>query len=596
MTTSREERNRAAVALMIAATAGYSLVPLVIAMAGGAESPFLLNAGLTLGLCIGYLPAVWHGYAELVRDRRVRAAIARRIPSWPILFMVVNNFEFAFFAWSAKYVDIAVTAILFETWPVLLIALTLWLYRNDDRYRRGGFSMWLLVGVGFAGFAFVVLSQSGTALSAQSGGSGALAAGVGLAVLASGVTSLSAFGFKWGTDLAADIGTRTTRRGWSPELFGAIVASLAANTVVIPANLLAGHALGEEMAAATFAIAVATGTVCHGGATLCWRNANLITSNLGVNAIGYATPVLSLAWLFVFSQAAVARIDYLVIGMIGIVTANLLINFEAEIQMGFKALLIALWGCGAFVHLRDETLAALPSGSWLWPGDTYLGSLALAATVFTLMLSFRIARLVARAQREDNTMFLLFQNVDALAERGVIDTAARERILEIDGSHAADELKSAYEGAKRCFDRARESGPNGDDRHRLGEAEAQLNSVVHSQRHGIEVGELFALIVFSGITVLLGLLGRPHNVDGWAGFLFEGFIAAFCGVVVFLMVNVWDVHRDRASEVLERRRGGRYGVALRDARNRRFEQVTSVAIGLGIVAGYTSLLWHKWLN
>ena len=111
------------------------------------------------------------------------------------------------------------------------------------------------------------------------------------------------------------------------------------------------------------------------------------------------------------------------------------------------------------------------------------------------------------------------------------------------------------------------------------------------------MGELFALIVFSAITVLLGLLGRPGNLEGWTGFLFEGFIAAFCGVVVFLMVNVWDVHRDRANEVLgETRKGGATASRCGTPKNRRFEQMTSVAIGLAIVASYTSLLWQKWLN
>ena len=153
--------------------------------------------------------------------------------------------------------------------------------------------------------------------------------------------------------------------------------------------------------------------------------------------------------------------------MAGIVTANLLINFEAEIQMGFKALLIALWVCGSFVTLRDEALETVAGQGWLWPGDTYLGSLALAATVFTLMLSFRHrAARGARSQREDNTMFALFQNVDALAERGR-DGKRRARAgssRDRRGAHAADELKRARtRGAKSCFDRAREENPNDEE-------------------------------------------------------------------------------------------------------------------------------------
>lgn len=581
---------------MIVATTGYSLVPLAIALGGGADAPFLLNAGLTLGLCLGYVPFVLAAYPSLLLDRRVRAAVRSRVLSLPVAMMVVNNFEFALFAWSARLVDISVTAILFETWPVLLIVLTMWLYRGDRRYRAADASLWLLLAVGFAGFAFVVLSQQALPGGVASTG-WSLAAGIGLAVLASAVTSLSAFGFRWGTDLAEALQRAGVRPpgSHSLELFGAILASLLANVVVVPANIVIGIALGEPMTPFVFAAAVGAGVVCHAGATLCWRNANLLTDNLGVNAIGYATPVLSLAWLFVFAQADVARVDYLVIGATGIIAANLLINFEAEIQLGFKTLLISLWACGSFVCLRDELLAYLPV-DWLWPGELHLGALALSATIFTLMLSFRMARLAARAQREDNAFFTLFQRVDVLVRAGVLPDRTREHVLAIDGSHAADELEAAYEGAKTCFATGVDAAAAPDVRDRLAEAEAGLNAVVHSHRHGIEVGELFALIVFSGITVMLGLLGRPAGLAGWPALLFEVFAGCFCAVVVFLMANVWDLHVDRSASLLERRPAGGYRVVLRDHKGRRFEQLTSVVIGLGITAAWSLILWFKWVG
>ena len=241
------------------------------------------------------MPFVWHGYADLLRDAAVRTAIRARLCSWPIAFMVVNNFEFAFFAWSAKHIDIAATAILFETWPVLLIALTLWLYRNEERYRRSSFSMWLLVAVGFAGFAFVVLSQSAATGVTTGADVGAVTAGVALAVIASAVTSLSAFGFKWG---------HRSGRGHRP---GAEERGLVGRAVRRDRREPGRQHGGDPREPRR---RIRTGrrderrdvrrrrgrraSSATAGATLCWRNANLITRNLGINAIGYATPALSL--------------------------------------------------------------------------------------------------------------------------------------------------------------------------------------------------------------------------------------------------------------------------------------------------------------
>lgn len=140
-----------------------------------------------------------------------------------------------------------------------------------------------------------------------------------------------------------------------------------------------------------------------------------------------------------------------------------------------------------------------------------------------------------------------------------------------------------------------EADPDDSDRAQLAEAETQLNVIAHSRQQGIEFGELFALIIFGGITVFIGLASRP-GVTGWIGFLVEMLVVLFSSVIVFLIVNVWDLHRDRAGEILEKQQDyDGYGVVFRDAVNRRFEQTTSIVIGLLVTAAYAALLWHKWL-
>ncbi len=343
----------------------------------------------------------------------------------------------------------------------------------------------------------------------------------------------------------------------------------------------------------SFVISVGFAGTIYTAASISWRNANIITSNLGINAIGYSTPALTLLWLFLFWNIEVERPGLLIIGTAAIVTANLLINFEAEIRFGFKALILSLWGCGAFVYLRDDILRTLPVG-WEWPkGDVYLGALAMSATVFILLLSFRVTRLVGRTRDEDNAIIRLFHDVDLMARRNVIDTSIRQHILDVDGAHNPEDLQAAYHRARTGLSEAA-ANASSNDRTRLADAEAQLNIVVHSRGHGIEFGELFALVIFGGITVFLALASRPE-VLGWAGFLFEAFAVLFSAVMVFLVISVWDLQGERTARVLQKGGFGEYQIAFRDAGNRSFERWISAIIGMAIIVAYSYLLWQKWL-
>lgn len=217
--------------------------------------------------------------------------------------------------------------------------------------------------------------------------------------------------------------------------------------------------------------------------------------------------------------------------------ANLLINFEAEIRGGFKALIIALWACGAFVYLRDDLLVLLPLATWLWTEAPYFQAMALSATVFILLLSFRVVRLVSRRRDEDSRAFTLFQNLDLLARRNLIDGSIREYVLAVDGSQTPEQLQKAYQQAKLCLARAMVADLNPEDQAKLAEAEAQLNALTYSRQQGIDFGDLFALITFGAITVVIALAARL-DVSGWTAALVELFIMLFSAVIIFLVSNV----------------------------------------------------------
>lgn len=585
--------NRVAIGYMLMAVTLFSSLPLVIAWGGGERAPFLFNAAMNAGVvlaCIVFMAAL---YRSLILNGATLRVIARSIFDPKIGLSIVANFNFAFFAWSTRFVDVSVTAILFESWPIYIILITARLFRGDTRYRDLNAEMVLLLVLGLVGFAFVVVGQAGGFANIQTGGITLLIVGVALAVCGAIATSFTAFSFRWGTDLASEL-PESSREGHSRaslDMFGVLVAFLVANTVSAAINFFAGTASGESIDLRMLLIAVFLGGATNWIANVSWRKANLSTDNLGINALAYATPIFSLAWLFLFSQVAPERPDYLLAGAVGIIIVNLLINFEAEIRFGFKSLLLALWVCGAFVYLRDDVLQFLPFGQWSWPGETYFGALGLSATVFTLLRSFRVARLSTQTQDEDNRLYTLFQNLDLLARRNVIDGAVRDHILAIDYAVTPEQLQSAYQEVRLYLIEAGDTNPDAEDQAQLAEAETQLNVIAHSRQQGIEFGELFALIIFGGITVFIGLASRP-GVSGWIGFLVEMLVVLFSAVIVFLVVNVWDLHRDRAGEILGKHPDyDGYGVVFRDAVNRRFEQATSIVIGLLVTIAYAALLW-----
>ena len=195
--------------------------------------------------------------------------------------------------------------------------------------------------VGFLGFSFVVSSQFGNIT--WNDDFILLVLGVFLALTGAGVSSLGAFTFRWGADLSHVLSgeERDENDQYALDMFGVVIGQTIANLVTAPLNIVIGLAWAESITAQSVVISVLGGIFCNGAANICWRRANLVTTNLGVNAIAYITPVFSLIWLALFWHIGVARIDFLVIVVLAVVSANLLINFEAEVRFGFKALVLA---------------------------------------------------------------------------------------------------------------------------------------------------------------------------------------------------------------------------------------------------------------
>ena len=219
----------------------------------------------------------------------------------------------------------------------------------------------------------------------------------------------------------------------------------------------------------------------------------------------------------------------------------------------------------------------------------------MAATVFTLLLAFRVARLVTRTSDEENRTFLLLRKLDRLFKKGVIDGDVRECIMTIDESNRQATLKEHYLKVRSHI--ANATPVEDSDRDALNQAEADLDMLVRSKQATPVLGEIFALLVFAGITIFLTIFTKPTEPEGWIRLLLDLFAMLVSSVIIFLMTYSLDLDRERDAHKLERTaEDGEYLLLFHDTEQRLFDQWLSIVVGISIILVYVGLMANKWLG
>ena len=534
------------------------------------------------------------------------------------MYGVFGKFDYLLLAFAVGLVTVTslpIATIIYTVWPIIFIITMAVIYQSNDSYKRGGGWTALMVLLCFVGFAFAGWHYVQEA-NLQ------FYIGIGIAILAALlVGSHHAVMLKWADRLGDDLENTTLSGNYSAnqlDIFASVFALLVTQLVCAIISLVVGMRLGETPD--LLLLWIVGGFLSAGIGDILFRTANIISDNLGVNAIIYAMPIFALVLLAVFfPNFGIRQADYFVIGVLIIIVSNLFINSEAEIHWGFRGLIFTLGICGTFVYFRDSIFDYIGLDEWHWGVVEYFGVVGMAATVFTLLLAFRIGRIVSRSDAEENRLFTAFRKLDFLVRRGVIEPGILQCVLDIDESQNAQALKTAYERARgyiRRVDQRIEPVDSGDrptlidtaptpvapsvdssDRQVLIDAEADLDALARSRQSAIVLGELFSLVIFGSITIFLVLFSRPQEVEGWPNFLIDLFAMLIAPVIVFLMVNIWDLHRERGQKWLEyREEYGDHLVRFPDAERRRADQWLAVILGVGIVATYVGLLGSKRLD
>ena len=287
----------------------------------GTESPFLFAAFWRAGGVLALAVYVLLAYRAVVFDRRVWAKVANRIMTWGMIFWSLEAFNPALFAWSASLVEVAITTVLYETWPIMLIIVTGRLF-GGKRYRRNSMATLFSFAVAMVGVTMVIGSQSGE-VGFEGVSFYAVPAGIALAVGAAVFNAMSGFGFRWGADMAETLSTTERHDTRSLEMFGIIVGVIVVNTLAIPLLVGVSVTRGEPYETSMLLVGLIAAPVLNALPTILWRKSNLITDNLGVNVILYFRPLAALGLLYAFSLTSEVNMALLLFGAIIIVAGNI---------------------------------------------------------------------------------------------------------------------------------------------------------------------------------------------------------------------------------------------------------------------------------
>ncbi|MDE2780969.1 MAG: hypothetical protein OXI91_15025 [Chloroflexota bacterium] len=614
--TSVQARNRfrntsaGATTYMLAAVAFFGLVPLVIAL-GGDHNPFLYGATMRLGIAAFVLALLLAIFWRVLGNGEIYGFIRRRFFSPEMGGVVASYFDFAVLGLAFRWADPSAGAVFFELSPLLLIFIVArWTSGRQHNVHR---MTLLMLFIALIGIVFVLASQTNgfTELGRQTLHEfpSRVYVGLALALAAAFITAFAGFSWVWShnTLTHADIPSALaeSHSEESLGLFFLLVAALLANLVAAALNGVVGVGYGaftgEWLSPSGLLLGVIGGILSAGIAGALWNFASTLTRNLGIHSLTYGTPILSLAFLAFAGQIGDINASYLIIGTAAIITSNLIINFEAEVQLGFEALILGLGTCGAIVYMRDHIFEFIGVVNWQWNEGGYFGAVALSATIFALLLAFRVARMSSRTTDEDNRTFSIFRKVDLLQRRGVVNSDICNCILGIDQADNPASLKMHYVQARRHITAVDMSALSDFDLQALTEVESELDGLIRSKQVDIHLGEIFALGIFGSITIGLALFSLPLQVvDGWKRFLVDIFAMVISAVVVFLLAHAWDLQRERDEHKLEPIEASdeyrHYEIRFPDTQSRMLDISLSIVVGTGLIVIYIVLLGDKWVG
>lgn len=568
---------------------------------------------------------------------------ARSLKSWarlPLTWIFLSSFQYIFFVWGTHYTETAVVSTIFQSWPVFAVYGAVVYERRDQSYRHAGSASGLsareskvtleqvfLTALACVGLWFILGSQAShnipilRDLVHYRAIAGMLLGLIGAILGAIGVLGTLQLGsavFYRLMDEDQRVDTPRDRpgdRGKSEQrllLWLTIFGLALSRTLGIPVFLVLGLATSDNsvvLGSSAVIGGVILGVTSTAGSVLL-RLGNIRSDSTAVNALALMTPGLSLVWLIILG-VSLPQFDLFLVGASLILVINVLVqkkpdkgrdpsrfdsDYEPRIRLGFTAFILSIWTFGTMILLRD---AVIPESWLVWSGEEYWGLLAVSATIFALILGFRVSRLSSLIAKEDEMMLSLFRDAEHLSRIGVLDDDMNivNKLRKLDSARP-HELRDIYNEIRAELLSARQR-QNHEDQMLLS-AERCLDAVTHSKQQGRDIVELLSLVAFALITIGLALLARPiplGMVGAWSGFLLEVFVLVLVSTVAFLCFNLFDIRGDRETPliVMLQEDGNDYRLFFRSKQKGASQNRLAVIISIVMAIVFVGLLYGKWL-
>lgn len=631
----------------------FSLIPLVMNKSGSENRPLTVGAGFIVGFLI-FSSVARHVHTTSkcqmlsmveIRERCRSQSVGVRAIVLPLLLTSIAGLSYVAFSWSTSYLDTAISAALYEIWPMLWFIMMQYIDKARTGPHERIIASWPTYGLLLIGFPAIALIVYSSGSSRSPDVTAALTvAGLLLAFTAPITGALVASNLLF-VDRVVYGGSKNKGDDWKSDAFEglkpteieesvSIAGMIATHAAIAPLTLLmsiveVGGLSG--MLSGAFAGGIVSGIV-GGQAGLLLRRAHLVSNRREMISIQYLSPLLALLWLYWLVGIDIAQTDLLLFGTLTVVAINMLLNSDPEnkekherIQSevseattselaepvgriqprhGLRALVVSLLYFGMFVYFRKDVFGDYDLG---WEGGSYWAVLALASTVFALLYSFRLTRVENLISAEDYRTLELAHRIEMLPsevfnnESQVTTRSLLRSVRKLNRANKLDEYKSAYLYVHRFFQElinnelVGSSNIDRDTQREVSEIRTELDALAHGRQNAREFAEQIALWLIGSVIVALSLFVPPQS-SGVAPLLTDMFAILLGSVVVFLLAHLADVGRSRADELLiekdperDDQVDGLY-VRFRDDADVTWRRIFATVIIVGIVAAIVSLM------
>ena len=150
-----------------------------------------------------------------------------------------------------------------------------------------------------------------------------------IAIVGGTAAACTAFTFRWADQAHDDLFNIQHTQNHHPSQGKTctalvMIAFMLTNMLALPINVITAVLTSETITAVQICLSLLTGTFIQGSGSILFRLANVFTQNLGINAIYYATPCLTIICLLILHQP-IPNPHYLAMGTAAIVASNLIL-------------------------------------------------------------------------------------------------------------------------------------------------------------------------------------------------------------------------------------------------------------------------------